>query len=63
MDQYASLSLAQQGEDGARKVLQDDHLNFVQKKDILSQSLGQLGTEIVGLREESKTLRENLNKD
>lgn len=63
LDQYASLSLAQQGEDGARKVLQDDHLNFVQKKDILSQSLGQLGTEIVGLREESKTLRENLNKD
>lgn len=63
LDQYASLSLAQQGEDGARKVLQDDHLNFVQKKDLLSQSLRQLGSEIIELREQSKILRENLNKD
>ncbi len=61
--QYQSLSLAREGEAGARKVLQDNTLNFVQKKDTLQQALGSLWEEIIKLREESKNLRENLNKD
>lgn len=33
--QYATTSLSQGGEEAARKILKDDHLNFVQKKDLL----------------------------
>lgn len=61
--QYENLSLAQKGEEGAKEVLRDNQLNFVQKKDLLQTSLQKLGEDIISLRTETKTLRENMNKD
>lgn len=61
--QYDSLSLSKEGEDWARKVLNDNHLNFVQKKDILQKGLTTLGEEIIATKTEINQLTEDLNKD
>lgn len=61
--QYDSLSLSKEGEDWARKVLNDNHLNFVQKKDILQKSLTTLGEEIITTKTDINQLTEDLNKD
>ena len=46
-EQYSNLSLSREWEAGAKKVLNDGKLNFVQKKDLLQKSLTTLGEEII----------------
>lgn len=62
-DQYNNISLAKEGEAGAKKVLNDGKLNFVQKKDILQNSLTTLGDQIITTKTDINQLTENLNKD
>ena len=46
-----------------KKVLNDGKLNFVQKKDILQNSLTTLGDQIITTKTDINQLTENLNKD
>ena len=60
---YATLSLAEQGETWAKQLLQDNGLNFVQKKDILQTKLSALGEQIIALKTQTKAFQESMNKD
>lgn len=62
-EQYSNLSLSREWEAGAKKVLNDGKLNFVQKKDLLQKSLTTLGEEIITTKTDINELTENLNKD
>ncbi len=62
-EQYSNLSLSREWETGAKKVLNDGKLNFVQKKDLLQKSLTTLGEEIITTKTDINELTENLNKD
>ena len=62
-EQYSNLSLSREWETGAKKVLNDEKLNFVQKKDLLQKSLTTLGEEIITTKTDINELTENLNKD
>ena len=62
-EQYSNLSLSREWEAGAKKVLNDGKLNFVQKKDLLQKSLTPLGEEIITTKTDINELTENLNKD
>lgn len=62
-EQYSNLSLSREWETGAKKVLNDGKLNFVQKKDLLQKSLTTLEEEIIATKTDINELTENLNKD
>lgn len=61
--QYSNTSLSAWGEEAAKKILRDDQLNFVQKKDLLQVSLLKLGEEVIDLKKEIKSVKETLTKD
>jgi hypothetical protein len=43
--------------------LDDDKLMYIQKKDILQDKLSKVANKIISTREETKELRERMNKD
>ncbi len=63
LDDYAGVSLERDQMEGARRILSDDKLNFVQKKDLLEEKLGALGQRILEYKTVTKELREKMNRD
>lgn len=63
LDDYAGIALEKDQMAGARKILSDDKLNFVQKKDLLEEKLGALGQRILEYKILTKELREKMNRD
>lgn len=63
LDDYGGIALEKDQMAGARKILSDDKLNFVQKKDLLEEKLGALGQRILEYKILTKELREKMNRD
>ena len=63
LNQYSSMDLLNGWTDSAQKLLDDDKLMYVQKKDILQDKLSKVANKIISTREETKELRERMNKD
>jgi len=63
LNQYSSMDLLNGWTDSAQKLLDDDKLMYIQKKDILQDKLSKVANKIISTREETKELRERMNKD